>query len=169
VGLLPKGRLARAGVALVAAVAIIQLVPYGRSHTNPPVTGEPTWDSPATRKLVERACFDCHSHKTTWPWYSQVAPVSWLVQSDVDEAREHLNFSAWDKPQGHADDAAEAVDEGEMPPAYYSILHPEAQLSAAERAQLVRGLRASFPETKKGGAAGHVGSDAGGHDGGHAD
>ena len=56
------------------------IVPFGHSHTNPPVTKEPAWNSPDTRALVQRACFDCHSNQTTWPWYSHVAPVSWLCK-----------------------------------------------------------------------------------------
>jgi mono/diheme cytochrome c family protein len=61
----------------------IQLVPYGRAHTNPPIAGEPAWDAPATRALAKQACFDCHSHETEWPAYASIAPVSWLVQHDA--------------------------------------------------------------------------------------
>ena len=56
----------------------IQLVPYGHNRSNPPVTGEPAWDSPQTRAYAKQACFDCHSNETIWPWYSYVAPASWL-------------------------------------------------------------------------------------------
>src|SRR5687768_3027163 len=75
------------GVAIVGVLAAVQLVPYGRDHTNPPVRQEPAWDRPQTRALVARACFDCHSNETTWPWYSHIAPVSWLIQRDVVEGR----------------------------------------------------------------------------------
>ncbi|MFM2418631.1 MAG: hypothetical protein RL385_3354 [Pseudomonadota bacterium] len=126
--------------AIGAFFVLIQLVPYGRSHENPPVRKEPVWDSPETRALAKRTCFDCHSNESTWPWYSHVAPVSWLVQHDVDEGREHLNFSEFDGPQRHAEDAAESVEEGEMPMAIYLPLHPEARLSPAEKAALVQGL-----------------------------
>jgi mono/diheme cytochrome c family protein len=129
------------GVALAAA---IQLVPYGRDHSNPPVTAEPQWDSAATRDLAKRACFDCHSNETVWPWYSNVAPVSWLVQHDVNEGREHLNFSEWDKPQKEADEAAEAVREGEMPLPIYLPTHPEARLTDAEKQALIAGLEATI-------------------------
>ena len=74
--------------------ALIQLVPYGRSHKNPPVVQEPNWDA-QTRAIAKKACFDCHSNEVVWPWYSNIAPVSWLVQRDVDEGRRHLNFSEW--------------------------------------------------------------------------
>lgn len=80
-------------VGLVALFLLIQLIPYGRQHTNPPVVAEPAWDSPQTRDLAVRACFDCLSNDTVWPWYSNVAPISWLVQRDIDEGRQRLNFS----------------------------------------------------------------------------
>src|SRR5215831_3235209 len=87
---------------LIPALVLIQLIPFGREHTNPPVTQEPAWDSPGTRELAKRACFDCHSNETVWPWYSRVAPVSWLTQRDVNGGRRHVNFSEWNKPQRHA-------------------------------------------------------------------
>lgn len=123
----------------VAVLVLMQLVPYGRDHTNPPVREEPKWDSPRTRELFRRACFDCHSNETVWPWYSNVAPVSWMVQNDVDGGREHLNFSEWDRPQSRAREVAEEVLEGEMPPWFYLPLHPEAKLSDAEKRELVDG------------------------------
>ncbi len=128
-----------------ALVLAIQLVPYGRRHDNPPVRGEPGWDSPRTRELARRACYDCHSNEVRWPWYSHVAPASWLLQRDVDEARKELNFSEWDRPQEEAHEAAEQVERGEMPPWFYLPLHAEARLSPAEKAELVRGLKATMP------------------------
>ncbi|MBK9383713.1 MAG: heme-binding domain-containing protein [Planctomycetes bacterium] len=130
--------------AMLGLLAFAQLVPYGRAHTNPPVVREPRWDSPRTRELAVRACFDCHSNETRWPWYSNVAPVSWLVQRDVDEGRAALNFSRFDQSQKEAHESAEAVLEGEMPPWFYLPTHPEARLTADEQAELVRGLRATF-------------------------
>lgn len=129
---------------LGAGFLLIQLAPYGRGHSNPPVALEPAWDQPATRALAERACFDCHSNRTSWPWYSHVAPASWMVQAHVDEGREVLNFSQWNRSFEEADEAAEVVLEGEMPPASYLLLHPEARLSDSERDQLARGLTASM-------------------------
>ena len=129
---------------LVLLFAVIQAVPYGRDHSNPPVRQEPAWDSPATRALAADACFDCHSNLTHWPWYSNVAPVSWLVQSDVDNGRKRLNFSEWDRPQRGADEAAEKVAEKGMPPSWYTWMHPKARLSSAERQALVQGLQAMF-------------------------
>jgi hypothetical protein len=137
----------RAFVALAVGAAIFalaQAVPYGRSHSNPPLQAEPRWDSAATRALARRACFDCHSNLTTWPWYSNVAPSSWLVQRDVDGGRAALNFSTWTTPQDGADDAAEAVSNGSMPPWFYVLLHPKAKLSSAEKQALANGLAATL-------------------------
>jgi cytochrome c551/c552 len=124
----------------------IQVIPYGRNHSNPPVTGEPAWDSPKTRELAARACFDCHSNQTVWPWYSHVAPFSWLIQGDVDEGREKLNFSEWNPPQEHARQSAKMVREGRMPQWYYAAIHPQASLSSNETQALIRGLVATFGE-----------------------
>lgn len=132
------------GLAIVALVLLIQAIPYGRAHTNPPVQQEPKWDSPRTRELAVRACYDCHSNQTVWPWYSNIAPVSWLIQKDVNEGRATLNFSEWSQPQEAALEAASATQEGEMPPFQYKIIHPKARLSAAETAELVRGFQRTF-------------------------
>jgi heme-binding protein len=134
----------RALVVLVGGFALIQLVPYGHDHSNPLVTQEPAWDSPGTRSLAGAACFDCHSNQTTWYWFTNVAPVSWLVQHDVDEGRATLNFSTWDRPQDGAGDAMGMIRSGEMPPSYYAFVHPSAKLSAAERRQLSDGLQRTF-------------------------
>jgi mono/diheme cytochrome c family protein len=136
-------------VGAIVLFILIQFIPYGRAHTNPPVIAEPKWDSPQTRELFMRTCGNCHSNETKWPWYSQVAPVSWLVQNDVDEGREHLNVSAWGhqkKNKGY--EAAEELQEGDMPPIYYLPTHPEAWLSDAEKKTLIAGLKATFG-TKK--------------------
>lgn len=130
--------------ATVAFSVLIQLVPYGRRHTNPPVNTEPEWQGEQTRALVVRACFDCHSNQVRWPWYSNVAPISWLIQSHVDEGREELNYSEWDLFYDEADESAETVLEGEMPPADYIWLHPSARLSDSERLELISGLEATF-------------------------
>jgi hypothetical protein len=124
---------------VLAIALVIQLVPFGHSHTNPPATKEPAWNSPDTRALVQRACFDCHSNQTTWPWYAHVAPVSWLLQSDVDDGRSHLNFTEWDHPQKHAKDVAAEVKQGDMPPWFYLPMHPLARLSDAEKQALMDG------------------------------
>jgi hypothetical protein len=123
---------------------LIQAIPYGRDHTNPPVRLEPIWDSPQTRELAVRACFDCHSNETVWPWYSNIAPLSWLTQRDVDQGRAELNFSEWDRPQDESEEAAESLREGEMPPWFYSIPGTNRRLSNLEQATLIRGLEATL-------------------------
>ena len=130
----------RIGFGVVGAFLAIQLVPYGRGHTNPPVTGEPAWDAPGTRALAKQACFDCHSNETEWPAYASIAPASWLVQHDVDEGRAVLNFSEWTRPQKEAKEAAKELREGEMPPTAYTLIHGHARLSAADRDRLAQGL-----------------------------
>jgi hypothetical protein len=134
---------------LVGVFVVMQLVPFGRDHTNPPVKAEPQWTSPEVRALVVRACFDCHSNETKWPGYSNVAPISWLVQHHVDEGRHELNFSEFDKPQKHAKDAEEELREGEMPMAGYVAMHGEAKLTDAEKKQLGDAFIAMFGSEKK--------------------
>ncbi|RNA64375.1 cytochrome C [Prosthecochloris sp. ZM_2] len=130
---------------IVIGFALIQLVPYGRNHTNPPVTGEPSWDSERTRELFFKACRDCHSNETLWPWYANIAPASWLAQFDVDHGREYLNVSEWGRPEkNEGDESAEMVQEGKMPPFFYLPLHPEANLSDEEKRELIEGLQATF-------------------------
>ena len=133
------------GLAVVAGLfAILQIIPYGRTHSNPPTTMEPKWDSPRTRELAVRACFDCHSNETKWPWYANVAPFSWAVQFDVDSAREIVNYSEWERhyPLGHY--SGQSTLDGNMPPYKYMMAHPEAKLTQQEREELARGLDATL-------------------------
>lgn len=125
---------------LVLLFGLIQLVPYGRNHTNPVVISEPKWDSPATRDLVKTACFDCHSNDSIWPWYSNVAPISWLVYRDVAEGRRRLNFSEWTTRPQNANEIIEKVNEGKMPPFQYTIIHKNAILDATQKQALIQGL-----------------------------
>jgi mono/diheme cytochrome c family protein len=129
------------GLLLVTFIAI-QMVPYGWNHTNPPIIAEPNWDSPRTRELAKVACFDCHSNETIWPWYSNIAPVSWLSANHVDEGRDELNFSEW--PADKIDEIVDTVLDGEMPTWDYKLLHPEARLSDPDIRALADGLRATL-------------------------
>lgn len=139
----------RIALGLLGALLAIQLVPYGRAHANPPVTGEPAWDAPETRALAKQACFDCHSNETEWPAYASIAPASWLVQHDVDEGRAVLNFSEWTRPQEETTEASEEVLEGEMPPAAYMLVHTQARLARADRDRLARGLARTLGQDLK--------------------
>ena len=128
-------------IALVGLFAVIQLVPYGREHTNPTGGKRIVWDSERTHQLMAGACMDCHSNETKWPWYSNVAPVSWLVQKDVDEGRRELNLST---DAAEVQEMIEAIDEGSMPPLQYKPLHAGARLSDSEKKELIKGLQATF-------------------------
>jgi len=133
----------RIALLLLAVLVLIQYVPV--STTNPPVTRDAHWNSPATRALAKRACFDCHSNETRWPWYARIAPASFLMANQVTDGRRDLNFSEWDKPQrSRMDDVQREVDNGDMPFWDYVLLHPEAKLSAAEKARLIDGLKATY-------------------------
>jgi hypothetical protein len=127
--------------ALVVILLGIQLVPYGRQHENPPVTNEVDWGDPAVRQVAVTACYDCHSNETVWPWYSNIAPVSWLIQRDVEEGRRRLNFSEWPPRRLEREELSEVVYEGEMPPAYYLVIHSGARLTDAQKQTLTRGLQ----------------------------
>ena len=129
---------------LVGIFVVLQIIPYGRTHSNPPVIKEPAWDTPRTRELAKRACFDCHSNETKWPWYANVAPFSWVVQRDVEMARDTLNFSAWQVQFALAPSSGLSVRTGNMPPVKYRMAHKEAQLTAQELKDLADGLDATL-------------------------
>jgi len=125
----------RALAVLVAAFLLIQFMPAAR--TNPPVKG-PLTAPPQVLDVLERACFDCHSNETAWPWYTRLAPFSWLAVRDVEEGREELNFSNWalldpGKAEELREECWEEVAEGEMPLWFYEPLHPHARLTDADR------------------------------------
>lgn len=136
-----KSGLLAVGLALMLA----QLMPVDRS--NPPVQGE-VEASPEVRAILRRACYDCHSNETVWPWYGRVAPVSWLLARDVREGRKEVDFSVFGqypkkRRQRKWTEIPEQVGKGEMPPWFYVAVHPEARLSDADRATLVRWARES--------------------------
>jgi mono/diheme cytochrome c family protein len=126
---------------VLAVFVLIQFVPYGRDHANPSVTQAAAFAPGPGLELARGACFDCHSNETEWPWYTNIAPSSWLVQRDVDEGRASLNFSEWDRPQGEPDEMIEVIRDGDMPPTSYTLIHPEARLSDADRATLLAAMR----------------------------
>jgi len=125
-------------IAFAVVFAGIQLVPADRA--NPPVQADVA-APPEVAAVLRRACYDCHSHETRWPWYARVAPVSWWLAHDVEEGRDHLNFSTWDEstPRERLElrrAAWEEVREEHMPPWFYLPLHPGARLSEGDRAVL---------------------------------
>lgn len=126
----------------VVLFGVAQLVPYGWQKPNPPITKGAPWPSGEARAVAVQSCYDCHSNETRWPAYSYVAPMSWLVRRDVEEGRDDLNFSTWDRDEGEADDAVETIVDGTMPPRRYTLAHRGADLTAEEARVLVDALRA---------------------------
>jgi hypothetical protein len=121
----------------LGAFAVLGLLQGIRFHrTNPPVTAD-LQAPPDVQNVLRRSCYDCHSNETVWPWYSAVAPMSWLLHYDVTTGRQKLNFSEWGsllpeeqvKPRR---EIIEALREGEMPPWYYLPMHPSARLTPAD-------------------------------------
>jgi Haem-binding domain len=154
--------LLRAGLGLFAVAVLLQLVPYGRDHTNPPVTQDAPWPDGRARELATTACYDCHSNQTRWPLQSWVAPFSWLLARDVEQGRAALNFSHWDEDDSEADDAADQVADASMPPRRYLLAHPDATLSQAERQVLVDALEAMDRARRGGGDEDRSGPGGGG-------
>jgi hypothetical protein len=147
-------------ILLACLIALCIAIPFlflRGDHTNPPVKAEPQWDSPRTRELFFRACADCHSNETVWPWYSNIPPASLLIQKDTIDGRHHFNVSEWGRPKNEGEEAAELLQEGEMPSRMYLLMHPSARLNASEKQELVQGLLATFGD--EGGEGGEEGED----------
>lgn len=140
------------GVALLLAAAFIalQIIPPEKISPdykypgNPPVNQQFQWDSPQTEQLARTACYDCHSNETYYPWYAYVAPASWLINYDINVARDALNFSTWAKSDIDLNDMIDIIEDGDMPKPIYLPLHPEANLSGGQKEQFIAGLRATF-------------------------
>ncbi len=133
-----KKRLLMSIAIVMLFLGLIQLIPITQSN---PAVIKNVDAPPQVQSILKRACYDCHSHETVWPWYSKIAPASWLLAWDVHEGREELNFSDWDqytgkKKEKKLKEIAEEIDEREMPPWFYLPLHPEARLSSHDREQL---------------------------------
>lgn len=134
-------------VFLFIILIAVQFVPVSRS--NPPVTSE--IQTPENIKtILKTSCYDCHSNETSWPWYSRVAPMSWLVVNDVNEAREEMNFSTWGeysqkKISKKLEEIWEEVDKGNMPLWQYVILHPESRLTDQDKIEIHNWVSVSLP------------------------
>jgi hypothetical protein len=133
-----------AGLALLVVGVGIQFIRPERA--NPPEDPSKTLGAnvavPASvQEILTRSCMDCHSNRTQWPWYSNVAPASWLVASDVQEARRELNFSEWGtyktkRKIARLEVLVSEVDEGGMPPPQYVLVHRDASLTEEQKAIL---------------------------------
>jgi hypothetical protein len=133
--------LRRGGIVLAVVLVVVQFVPYGHDHDNPPVTMDAPWASAQAAAIARASCYDCHSNQTDWPWYSNVAPMSFLVVKDVKQGREKVNFSEWDRPQDDADELEDSIEDGSMPPWQYTLVHRGASLTAAEKRVLLAAVR----------------------------
>jgi hypothetical protein len=146
------------GICVVLFI-VIQFIPYGRSsHSNPAPTNPFMWTDPQARDIARASCYDCHSNRTKWWWATDIAPFSWLVQHDVDDGRARLNFSEYDG-MPTADQFRRAV-EGGMPPLQYTMLHPNAKLTDAEKQTLIDGYAAGLA-AMNGSSSGSGGSSSG--------
>jgi hypothetical protein len=133
-------------LAVVILLVVAQV--YRPARTNPPVDpkreiGANLPIDPRVGSMLERSCNDCHSNRTTWPWYSGVAPASWLVVSDVNRGRQELNFSNWASyspgdQRKQLSEICKEVTEGEMPGRPYVLLHPRAAVGKADVAAVCR-------------------------------
>ena len=126
---------------VIAVLLLIQLIQPSRA--NPPVVVSRSLEShmavpPEVQSVLKRACYDCHSSSTVWPWYSHVAPVSWYVAHDVNVARSHVNFQDWEAQENpkegleHLGLTCKLMREGKMPPSDYGMMHQNAKVSPAD-------------------------------------
>lgn len=130
---------------VVGIIVLIQFFPSGRPDSitdNPDDLMVNNQLPDEVSKLLKTTCYDCHSNETKYPWYSYVAPVSWLISHDVNEGKEHLNFSEWEsldkmKKAKNLDGIVDEVSDGGMPMLIYPVMHPEAKLKKADRQAIV--------------------------------
>lgn len=129
---------------VIVVVCLLVIAQFKRpARTNPAIDSSLALEShiqldPKVAAILDRSCYDCHSNKTRWPWYSNVAPVSWFVIDHVDHGRSHLNFSEWGKytreeKRTHLGQFCDLVTGGWMPLSSYTPLHPDAKLSDEDK------------------------------------
>jgi hypothetical protein len=154
-----------AGV-IVLGLASLLIHPFGavKAHAsvNPLLTGAVV--DAETVRIIERSCQNCHSEKTDWPWYSYVAPVSWLVENDVHKARSHMNLSGWgqyslEEKQDRLAELAAAVRSRQMPPPRYTLMHRNAKLSQPEQERIYQWARGERRRLKSLAAEGATSAD----------
>ena len=139
-----KKPLKTAATIALALLVLIQFWPVDRS--NPPATAAMALPAGEVGEIMQAACNDCHTHETTWPWYSRVVPISIFVARHVEEGREHFNLSTWGEQTAQRRDhkleeMIEMLEEGEMPLRSYTITHTDARLTDAQRSMLVEWAR----------------------------
>ena len=139
-------------LAVVVAILFAGVQFVRPERANPPVEAGRSLESPVAvpaevASVLDRACMDCHSNRTRWPWYSHVAPASWLVADHVNEGRAELNFSDWARydPNEMGEVLEQVCREaraGQMPLASYVVLHPSAKLTPNDVSTLCDWTRA---------------------------
>ncbi len=133
------------GVIIFVVIQFARFVIPAWEISNPPVVNNIEWDSDRTEALWRQACADCHSNETAWPWYSYIAPITWLVAHDTNEGRDQFNIS--EDRFVEFEEIGETIENGSMPLSIYEVLHPAAKLSDEEKDALITGLRTSLANT----------------------
>ena len=131
---------------VILAFAVMQLFRIEKvEYVEPNEMGIIKYENPGQEvaQLLDETCLNCHSNQITYPWYSEIAPVSWWIADHIEEGREHLNFSEWGiyksgKKAHKAEESWEEIEEKEMPLESYVIAHKEADLSQEQRAILIQ-------------------------------
>lgn len=139
------------GGTLLAGFILIQFIPIwdfvpSMDPRNPPVRHAIRWASPEAEAIMHTVCYTCHSNETEYPLYAKIAPVSWIAAEHVNAGRAHLNFSEQPLNNIDPDQLIAYIESGAMPPAAYRLTHPEANLTAAQKAALIDGIRATLGE-----------------------
>ena len=152
------------GIGVVVVLALIQVIPASR--TNPPVASSRSLAAhmdlpPEVQSVFKRACYDCHSSETVWPWYSHVAPVSWYVAHDVNVGRSHVNFQDWESQENqkealeHLGLTCKLMQQGRMPPEDYLFIHKNASVSQADINTVCAWTQKVAPPEEEGGPDHH--------------
>jgi hypothetical protein len=122
-------------ILILFALFVIQFIPVNKTN---PIISEDMRASIEVKNILRNSCYNCHSNETKWPWYSNIAPVSWMIINDVDDARKKMNFSTWDKisfekKEVLKKDIWDEVQQEDMPPTLYTYVHPEAKLGFPQK------------------------------------
>lgn len=140
-------------IIIAVVIVLIQLIPVDRDNPATKTTDEIVVTG-EVKNIIQQACYNCHSNQTSWPWYSYVAPVSWLIVHDVHEGRGELNFSKWNlyskkRLKRKINEIADQVEEADMPLPMYTIMHQEADLSENQRKTLINWANSYFDDMKQ--------------------
>lgn len=129
-------------VPIVLILGLIQFIPHQHPTATADAADKIVVNNPEVKNILDKACMDCHSNETKYPWYAEVTPINMWIDGHIEEGREHLNFSEWnslsEEDRKHAiKETIEVVHEKEMPMLFYWLIHWDAKLTDAERETLV--------------------------------